>query len=94
MSWWEITKQKTGKKEKKVARDFNNSSDRRIDGIPERRRRQAVLVRWERERGRRWFRKRSAQGMSKRQPAAPHLAPFLCRVSCRIGSADYAYVGG
>jgi hypothetical protein len=35
-----------------VARDFNNNSDRRIDGTSERRR-QAVLMRWERERGRR-----------------------------------------
>jgi hypothetical protein len=32
--------------------------------------------------------------MSKRQPAAPRLPRFLCRVSCRIGSADYACVGG
>jgi len=34
---------------KKVAREFNNSSDRRIDRTPGRRR-QAVLMRWERER--------------------------------------------
>jgi hypothetical protein len=33
---------------KKVARDFNNSNDRRIDGTPERRR-QAVLMLRERE---------------------------------------------
>jgi hypothetical protein len=32
---------------KKVARDFNNKSNRRIDGTPERRR-QAVLMRRER----------------------------------------------
>jgi hypothetical protein len=35
---------KERKKKKKVARDFNNSSDRRIDATPGRRR-QAVLMR-------------------------------------------------
>jgi hypothetical protein len=68
ISRWEITKQKTGIKKKGCERF--QQEQRQTNWWDSRQKEKAggFGALRERERGRRWFRKRSAQGMSKRQP--------------------------
>lgn len=77
--------EKLRNKKNKVARDFDNSSDRRIDATPGRRR-QAVLMRWEREKGD----EGDSGNVLRKECRSGNLLILACSGSCVVSAVESA----